>query len=334
MRTAASLLAVTFAGLCVSASPAFAQQASGSTVTDSKVLEGVTSQALSLRGCNVVNGQAVQGAVINIFGCNRTAQLSHIVVHATLSDLRPNPVVSPNFKSIDRTFDAYKASLEAICADISRELSKAVPLKRKGNLTLELGLNSDNQLQIADFNKQPATIHFTRLKNFRTLEDLQQQMNTPEQVSVDTIVADAGDPEDVDLMTHFRAGVYRVIVAAPGYRESDDFIELNDHGSIRTLSGTVQFPWKIILKPGATPTIAVYPVSVQSGVPSVPKFAVLGDRATSLMLKDLQSDRLTVFSVTPHMRVGYDTGRSKGEQANPPIYHADLQIHTSFELTQ
>jgi hypothetical protein len=207
-------------------------------------------------------------------------------------------------------------------------------------LTLE-----DNKLVLKNADLQTAKLYVTRFDKVRSFSDLDRLIRSArasiEQTSVDYIIGErAGqflDDDKVSRDAKLREGVYRLVIAAPGYESEVRYLQLTGGGRIEVESAgsagrPVPIPreWTISLRHLVNPQVkvAIRPVEADrtddAGERLYPVAKILLD---SLVDRLNSKGTLRVF-VTDKELTGYDAGRDKATRPLfPSTQVADFEIN-------
>jgi hypothetical protein len=130
-----------------------------------------------------------------------------------------------------------------------------------------------------------------------------------------------------------RAGVYRIIVTAPGYNDHSTYLQLTDVGKLFTISNSsavveLNFPIFLKLNPRSSRTlkIAIRPCRTTPPMSSKPKFTTIDGAIRSEMATALRQQGFIPIVVKEDQKVGFDLRLSKGMPPKEGLVSADLLI--------
>lgn len=135
-----------------------------------------------------------------------------------------------------------------------------------------------------------------------------------------------------------RAGVYRVVLTAPGYRDQSIYLQLSEKGKVFTASDfdkvvELKFPIPVDLFPRfknslqpAPLRVAIGPCMVTQSPSSKPKFQNMGVSIQTELVSMLRQEGLNSFILEEGQKVGFDLNPSKGLPPTEGFVATDLVI--------
>ena len=150
-----------------------------------------------------------------------------------------------------------------------------------------------------------------------------------------------GGPETSLADLSMKAGVYRIVLAAPGYSDEAKYLQLTDAGEVQTRDwfgeiSEVQFPIAMNLFPRLQTNTAAGPleglrIAVEScrliaPATSTARFQEMGTAVESALLSSLSGRGFNAVSLRAGQRVGFDLTESKNMTRPEGLVRSDLVI--------
>ena len=214
-------------------------------------------------------------------------------------------------------------------------LSNQPTLKRnRQKISTEVSQAGDGTLFISKPQNNELTLHLGRFANFRDLESLlaaSVDQRIQRTITEARLPTEASEISIVDRK--LRAGVYRIIVIAPGYNDHSTYIQLTDEGRILISTTlleleTVNFPMSLELIPRSSRplTIAIRPCHITLPASSKPKFTRIGTAIRAELANEFRQQGFIPVIVEDEQEVGFDLELSKGNSPTEGLVSADLLI--------
>jgi hypothetical protein len=185
---------------------------------------------------------------------------------------------------------------------------------------------------------ETVALHLSRFSQFRDLESFleEQRMSQFEQKTIDVSAFMVSGPEASEPERKMRAGVYRIILTAPGYHDASVYLELTEDGKLLTGSIFAEElteltpPITMKLKPrsgqSAKLTIAIKALSECTVTSSDPKLEEICSTLQKYLMRELQQKGFEVKILEEGQKVGFDLNISKGMPPPQGLVFADLAI--------
>ena len=130
-----------------------------------------------------------------------------------------------------------------------------------------------------------------------------------------------------------QAGVYRIVVSAPGYMNHSIYLQLSDDGKPSTLSGPntvieLNFPISLNLFPRVSHPlrIAIRPCHTSMSTSSKPAFSAIDKTIREEMVTVFRQNNFKPILVDEKQEVGFDLNISKGLPPTEGLVSADFLI--------
>ncbi len=135
-----------------------------------------------------------------------------------------------------------------------------------------------------------------------------------------------------------RAGVYRVVLTAPGYRDQSIYLQLSEKGKVFTASDfnevvELEFPIPVDLFPRfkessqpAPLRVAIGHCTVTPSASSKPKFQNMGVAIQTELVAAFRQEGVNPFILKEGQKVGFDLNPSKGLPPTEGLVPTDLVI--------
>jgi hypothetical protein len=274
---------------------------------------------------------------------------SHLSVRAEMADLRGTTDAGTVYKAVSRTFPLSSLAAEAVAVTLTDALaSHLTNLTERPSLRVVVE-RSGGDLRIRDADRGSALLFFSRFRDVSSLAMLDKLVAnppSPPNPAVQMVISAFPRTEPTDPVSSLAAaGVYRMALIAPGYREVDRFVELTRNGTLLTApddgpqigSGRVEptaiaEALEITLDRRAPPDalrIAVHPFQLDQ--PAVADASLVDfDQTFVGRLKDRGFD---AFVVPPGMTLRWDPARRKGVAPDNSGF-ADVQVRIGLKLVR
>lgn len=215
-------------------------------------------------------------------------------------------------------------------------LSNQPTLKRnRKKIPMVVSQAGDGTLFISKPQNNELTLHLGRFANLQDLESLVAASGGPS--AVQRVLVEPMLPTEASeisiLDRKLRAGVYRIIVIAPGYNDHSTYIQLTDEGKIFTVSNSndvveIYFPMSLELNPRALRsfTIAIRPCHITLPASSKPKFTKIDTAIRAELANVFRQQGFIPVIVKDEQEVGFDLELSKGRPPTEGLVSADLLI--------
>ena len=188
------------------------------------------------------------------------------------------------------------------------------------------------------------SLHLGRFDGATDIEDVgprvAQAILDPETSGALPVIFEGGDETSLADLS-MKAGVYRIVLAAPGYTDEAKYLQLTDAGEVQTRdwfgeTSEVQFPIAMNLFPRVQTNTAAGPleglrIAVEScrliaPATSTARFQEMGTAVESALLSSLRDRGFNAVLLRAGQRVGFDLNESKNLPAPPGLVRSDLVI--------
>jgi hypothetical protein len=286
-------------------------------------------------------GLAVLGLVPSLLPDNISNELT---VTMTLTDPR-RPEAGAIEAKLEHRFMIDDKSESQMANEIAKTVVSGIlaerpalnPERKKIPVTIDHA--SDGTISIDKPDNNEMLLHLGRFVDFKDLDALMSDLeakasaNQMEQKPLTEPVLPTFSSDITAMERAVRAGVYRIIVSAPGYTAHSIYVQLSNLGKLFTLSESstaveLNFPVSFDLYPKFSPDlkIAIRPCRTSFPIASKPKFAVIDKAIREEMVTVFRQNNFVPILVDEKQKVGFDLNPSKGLPATEGLISADLLI--------
>ncbi len=217
------------------------------------------------------------------------------------------------------------------------ELPPVPEREDRSPLSVSLNLAEDGILLLDGADSELVALHLSRFSQVRTLDELRQGADPTVQMMLpdDGLPPVAAGPSTDE--SAIRAGVYRIVLTAPSYREYSRYLELTPQGELLSEQDfeiqPMELPLSVQLQPivSRPPTVAVPLCSLAPSSFDVIPTADLGILLQGAMVRELRSAGYRAIALAEGERAGFDLNPSKGQPATPGVVYADYAIEWRCE---
>lgn len=243
-------------------------------------------------------------------------------------------------KSFELEGESASEAPQRIAQSILEALLEELPELKRERETMPVALDqtSEGILRIREPSRDVVTLHLGRFPSFKKLEAFMTALDNARpkdmvQHTLDKPRLPTGLTDISYLDRKMRAGVYRVILTAPGYHDATRYLELTDEGTMLTISdnGTVikqDFPISLKLNPRPRRSfrVAIRPCATNAPASSNPGIPDIGSSVRTKLDAVFRQHGLNTVLVDEKTEVRFDVQESKGYAVPEGVVSADLII--------
>ena len=211
--------------------------------------------------------------------------------------------------------------------------------KDRKKIALTIAHAADGTVFIEKPDDKGLAIHLGRFADYKNLAGLMAALEADGSANrmIQMPLSESVLPTDALAISvvdrKIQAGVYRIVVSAPGYMNHSIYLQLSDDGKPTTLSDSntvieLNFPISLDLLPRASHPlrIAIRPCHTSMSTSSKPAFTAIDKAIREEMMTEFRKNNFTPILVDEEQAVGFDLNISKNLPPTEGLVSADFLI--------